>query len=171
MERERTEEKANGWVGPFPRARPFSARSTISVGRLLKWARRYCKGALEALSPQRRKDRGRSRVISPQLAELIERLKRENPHRTGTTLLRELALSSDAPNMLSCQSLGTSRSNASNWCSTLSISSRRRTHGFTSHSNARRSAPLVKNSSPCKAWRIASQFASIRDATASSEHR
>jgi len=28
------------------------------------------------------------------LADLIERLKRENPHRTGTTLLRELALSS-----------------------------------------------------------------------------
>src|SRR5213595_3349358 len=73
---------------------PFSARTTISVGTLLKWARRYRKGGLEALSPERRKDRGRSRVIAPQLAELIERLKRENPHRTGTTLLRELALSS-----------------------------------------------------------------------------
>jgi transposase InsO family protein len=34
------------------------------------------------------------RAITPQLAGLIERLKRENPHRTGTTLLRELALSS-----------------------------------------------------------------------------
>ena len=77
---------------------PFSARTTISVGTLLKWARRYRKGGLDALGPQRRKDRGRSRVISPQLAELIERLKRENPHRTGTTLLRELALSSDEPN-------------------------------------------------------------------------
>jgi transposase InsO family protein len=33
-------------------------------------------------------------VITPQLADLIERLKRENPHRTGATLLRELALSS-----------------------------------------------------------------------------
>ena len=32
----------------------------------------------------------------PQLAELIERLKRENPHRTGTTLLRQLALTSGA---------------------------------------------------------------------------
>ncbi len=39
-----------------------------------------------------------SRVISPQLAQLIERLKRENPHRAGTTLLKELALSSDDPN-------------------------------------------------------------------------
>jgi transposase InsO family protein len=74
---------------------PFSQRTTISVGTLLKWARRYRKGGLDGLSPKRRQDRGRSRVISPQLAELIERLKRENPHRTGTTLLRELALSSD----------------------------------------------------------------------------
>ncbi len=46
-----------------------------------------------------RRDRGQSRVVPPQLAELIERLKRENPHRTGTTLLRELALVSgnDSP--------------------------------------------------------------------------
>jgi hypothetical protein len=35
-------------------------------------------------------------VIPPQLAQLIERLKRENPHRNGTTLLRELALVSEA---------------------------------------------------------------------------
>lgn len=74
---------------------PSSERTTISVGTLLKWAGRYRKGGLDALSPKRRKDRGQSRVISPQLAQLIERLKRENPHRTGTTLLRELALSSE----------------------------------------------------------------------------
>src|SRR2546425_1955701 len=71
---------------------PFSARTTLSVGTLLKWAGRYRKGGLEALAPKRRRDRGQSRVISPQLAQLIERLMRENPHRTGTTLLRELAL-------------------------------------------------------------------------------
>jgi putative transposase len=41
-----------------------------------------------------RQDRGQYRSITPQLAELIERLKRENPHRAGTTLLRELALRS-----------------------------------------------------------------------------
>src|SRR5437667_546928 len=74
---------------------PFSERTTISLGTLLKWARRYRKGGLDALSPKRRKDRGVSRVIAPQLAQLIERLKRENPHRAGTTLLKELALSSD----------------------------------------------------------------------------
>src|SRR5207244_13463471 len=59
----------------------------------LAWAQRYRVGGFEALAPRPRRDRGQSRVITPQLAQLIERLKRENPHRAGTTLLRELALS------------------------------------------------------------------------------
>ena len=73
---------------------PFSQRRSLSVDTLLDWALRYRRGGFAALAPQPRRDRGRSRALTPQLAELIERLKRENPHRTGTTLLRELALSS-----------------------------------------------------------------------------
>jgi putative transposase len=73
---------------------PYSKRSSVCVDTLLHWAARYRQGGFEALAPQPRLDRGVSRVITPQTAELIERLKRENPHRTGTTLLRELALSS-----------------------------------------------------------------------------
>ena len=73
---------------------PDSRRRTISVDTLLEWAKRYRQGGLEALAPKPRQDRGRPRVIPPPLATLIERLKRENPHRTGATLLRELALSS-----------------------------------------------------------------------------
>ena len=72
---------------------PHSKRSSISEDTLLAWALRYRNGGFEALAPQPRRDRGKSRTIAPQLANLIERLKRENPHRTGTTLLRELALS------------------------------------------------------------------------------
>ena len=72
---------------------PHSKRTAISEDTLLAWALRYRHGGLEALAPQPRRDRGKSRTIAPQLANLIERLKRENPHRTGTTLLRELALS------------------------------------------------------------------------------
>jgi transposase InsO family protein len=75
---------------------PFSKRTSVSVDTLLHWAVRYRNGSLQALAPQPRQDRGRSRVITPQLADLIERLKRENPHRTGTTLLRELALCSES---------------------------------------------------------------------------
>ncbi len=74
---------------------PYSQRTSVSVDTLLQWAIHYRKGGLQALGPKSREDRGRSRVIPQPLADLIERLKRENPHRTGTTLLRELALSSD----------------------------------------------------------------------------
>ena len=78
---------------------PYSQRTSLSVDTLLDWALRYRRGGFPALAPQPRRDRGRSRVVPPQLAELIERLKRENPHRTGMTLLRELALVSgtDSP--------------------------------------------------------------------------
>jgi putative transposase len=71
---------------------PYSRRTSLSVDTLLDWALRYRRGGLAALAPQPRRDRGQSRALTPQLAELVERLKRENPHRTGTTLLRELAL-------------------------------------------------------------------------------
>jgi putative transposase len=73
---------------------PDSKRTGVSVDTLLDWALRYRNGGFEALAPKPRQDRGLSRAVTPQLASLIERLKRENPHRTGTTLLRELALSS-----------------------------------------------------------------------------
>ena len=71
---------------------PCSQRTSLSVDTLLDWALRYRRGGFAALAPKPRRDRGQSRALTPQLAELIERLKRENPHRTGTTLLRELAL-------------------------------------------------------------------------------
>jgi putative transposase len=73
---------------------PDSRRRNIAVDTLLEWAKRYRHGGLEALAPKPRQDRGQSRAITPPLAALIERLKRENPHRAGATLLRELALSS-----------------------------------------------------------------------------
>jgi transposase InsO family protein len=74
---------------------PDSQRISVSVDTLLEWSLRYRRGGFDALAPKPRQDRGQSRAITPQLADLIERLKRENPHRTGATLLRELALSSE----------------------------------------------------------------------------
>src|SRR5215472_10829194 len=78
---------------------PYSERTSFSVDTLLDWVLRYRRGGVPALARKERCDRGQSRVVPPQLAELIERLKRENPHRTGMTLLRELALVSgtDSP--------------------------------------------------------------------------
>src|SRR5258708_17014695 len=68
---------------------PDSKRTSVSVDTLLDWAGRYRTGGFEALAPKPRQDPGQSRAVTPQLASLIERLKRENPHRTGTTLFRE----------------------------------------------------------------------------------
>jgi transposase InsO family protein len=73
---------------------PYSHRRAVSVDTLMDWALRYRRNGLEALAPKARQDRGLARVIDPQTAALIERLKRENPHRTGTALLRQLASSS-----------------------------------------------------------------------------
>jgi putative transposase len=74
---------------------PHSSRRSISVDTLLLWALRYRKDGIAALAPKARQDRGQIRAVSPETATLIERLKRENPHRTGTALLRELALSNE----------------------------------------------------------------------------
>ena len=58
---------------------PDSKRRAIAVDTLLEWAKRYRTGGFEALAPKPRQDRGQSRAIAPQLADLIERLKHENP--------------------------------------------------------------------------------------------
>jgi transposase len=72
---------------------PHSTRRTVSIDTLLDWALRYRRNGLEGLTPQPRQDRGQARAVDAQTAALIERLKRENPHRTGTSLLRQLASS------------------------------------------------------------------------------
>jgi len=77
---------------------PHSSRHSVSVDTLLIWALRYRKDGIAALAPKARQDRGQIRAVSPETATLIERLKRENPHRTGTALLRELALSNNEQN-------------------------------------------------------------------------
>ena len=59
---------------------PGSKRISVSVDTLLDWALRYRTGGFAALAPKPRQDRGQSRALTPQLAGLIERLKRENPH-------------------------------------------------------------------------------------------
>src|SRR6266849_6035393 len=70
---------------------PHSTRRQVSVDTLLEWTLRYRRNGLDALTPKPRQDRGQQRAVAPETAALIERLKRENPHRTGTALLRELA--------------------------------------------------------------------------------
>ncbi len=70
---------------------PHSTRRQVAVDTLLEWTLCYRRNGLAALHPKPRLDRGQQRVVTPETAALIERLKRANPHRTGTALLRELA--------------------------------------------------------------------------------
>ena len=74
---------------------PHSNRRQVSVDTLLDWTLRYRRNGLAALSPKPRQDRGQTRAVASDTAALIERLKRENPHRTGAALLRELALANE----------------------------------------------------------------------------
>jgi putative transposase len=86
---------------------PHSTRRQVSVDTLLEWTLRYRRNGFTALSPKPRQDRGQQRAITPETAELIERLKRANPHRTGTALLRDLASASepDQPDGFSASTL------------------------------------------------------------------
>lgn len=54
------------------------------------WYYRYLHGGLEALEPRERSDAGKSRVISPEIAELIVTVKREKPRRSIRRLIRML---------------------------------------------------------------------------------
>ena len=58
---------------------PYSKRTSVSVDSLLDSVRRYREGGFEALVRKPRDDRRQFRAITPQIADLIERLKREDP--------------------------------------------------------------------------------------------
>ena len=74
---------------------PHSTRRQVSVDTLLDWSLRYRRNGLTGLSPKPRQDRGQARAVATETATLMERLKPENPHRTGAALLRELALANE----------------------------------------------------------------------------
>lgn len=77
---------------------PGSQRRQVSVDTLLEWTLRYRRQGLDGLLPKPRQDRGQMRVMTPETAALIERLKRENPSRTGTALLAQLSLEAKGRN-------------------------------------------------------------------------
>jgi len=70
--------------------RPDGRWVRLSARTIEAWYYTYRRGGLEALLPQRRHDRGTSRAIAPQLAELVVRAKREKPRRSIRRIIRML---------------------------------------------------------------------------------
>ncbi len=62
----------------------------LSPRTIESWYRAWCRGGFRALLPEQRCDRGTSRVIDDELAELIIRLKREKPRRSIRRIIRIL---------------------------------------------------------------------------------
>lgn len=70
--------------------RPDGKEIKLSPRTVEDWFYLYRTGGLAALEPQTRGDLGRSRSISPDIAELILRIKRERPRRSIRRIIRML---------------------------------------------------------------------------------
>src|SRR5512145_1771813 len=62
----------------------------LSARTVESWYYAYKKGGFDALQPDTRSDRGQSRAIRPELAELILRVKREKPRRSINRIIKML---------------------------------------------------------------------------------
>jgi len=72
---------------------PGLGRRRYSVATFKSWLRRYRISGLEALEPKTRSDRGKSRLISPQLSDQVARLLSQHPRMPVTQLRRRLVAS------------------------------------------------------------------------------
>lgn len=70
--------------------RPDGTRVRLSARTIEAWYEAYRRGGFQALFPQDRQDRGRSRAITPEIAELVLRVKRERPRRSIRRIIRML---------------------------------------------------------------------------------
>lgn len=69
---------------------PDGKRIELSARTIASWYYRYRSGGLDALLPQDRSDRHKSRSIRPEVAELVVRAKREKPRRSIRRIIRML---------------------------------------------------------------------------------
>jgi hypothetical protein len=70
--------------------RPNGRLVRLSARTIESWYYAYRQGGLTALGRRRRSDRGRTRALTPELAELVLRAKREKPRRSIHRILRML---------------------------------------------------------------------------------
>ena len=69
---------------------PDGTRVQLSVRTIEAWYYAYRRGGFHALFPRDRADRGKSRVISAEIAEVLLRVKRERPRRSIPRIIRML---------------------------------------------------------------------------------
>jgi transposase InsO family protein len=70
--------------------RPDGTRVRVSTRTIEAWYYAWRQGGFRALHPEDREDRGRSRAITPELAEHVLRAKRERPRRSIRRIIRML---------------------------------------------------------------------------------
>lgn len=86
-------EEAAARVRELPDGRPVR----LSWRTIQSWYYAYKKGGLDALRPAGRDDRGKSRVISDEVAELIVRIKREKPRRSIRRIIKMVERANKVP--------------------------------------------------------------------------
>jgi putative transposase len=71
---------------------PYSRRTRISGSTMATWIRQYLRsgGKLESLYPQGRGDRGQSRVLDEEVAEMLGKLRQELPRVPVRVLIEEM---------------------------------------------------------------------------------
>jgi len=69
---------------------PDGRSITVTARTVEDWYYAWLRGGLEALKPQERSDAGSSRVISPEIGELIVNLKLERPRRSIRRIIKML---------------------------------------------------------------------------------
>jgi putative transposase len=69
---------------------PSGETVTLSARTIEGWYYAYQRGGFHALFPEARSDRGKSRALRPEVAELVVRAKREKPRRSIRRIIRML---------------------------------------------------------------------------------
>lgn len=68
---------------------PGRGRRRIAVNTMRHWIRQYRQGELDALRPKARSDRGRSRSIPTEVADVLQEIKESNPQLSTRLVIRE----------------------------------------------------------------------------------
>lgn len=76
---------------------PGSPRTRVAPETIRDWLKRYRRGGFDALLPKSRADRGRSRALPPQVADLLLGIKEGNPKLSVQLVIREARGSKEVP--------------------------------------------------------------------------